>query len=438
MHHVVIIGCGFGGLEAIKVLGRAPASLGLRVTVLDRSNHHLFQPLLYQVATAGLSAPSIAAPIRHIAARYPNVTVLLQDVVGIDPGRREVRTATGEAFAYDSLIVASGATHSYFGNDGWAAHAPGLKTLADAMAIRRRVLYAFELAERDPDQAAQWLTFVVIGGGPTGVEMAGTMAEIAHQTLRDEFRRIKPSSARVILVEAADRILSAYPEDLSSSALAQLRELGVDVLLGGRVTAIDGEGVTVGDRPIAARTVVWAAGVQASPLGRLLGVTTDRAGRVPVNATLTLDAWPEIAVIGDLAAAESDGRPVPGVSPAAKQMGRRVARNLIRARQQRPAEPFRYIDYGSMATIGRKRAIAMIGPFKLRGLPAWLLWLFAHLYFLIGFRNRLIVMADWAWAYFSFTRSARVVWDAPPDTSTAEPSATEPTRAAPVATDPGH
>jgi len=414
MHHVVIIGCGFGGLEAAKRLARAPAGAAIRITVLDRCNHHLFQPLLYQVATAGLSAPAISAPIRHILSRYPNVTVLLHEVVGISPAQKRLALAGGGTLGYDSLIVASGAGHSYFGHDEWAEHAPGLKTLADAMEIRRRVLYAFEAAECEPARADEWLSFVVIGGGPTGVEMAGTMAEIAHRTLADEFRRIEPERARIVLVEGTERILGAYPRDLSDSGLAQLRALGVEVMLNARVTGIDAAGVSVGEQRIPARTVVWAAGVQASPLGRFLGVPLDRAGRVPVDPDLTVPGCEGVCVIGDLATLTVDGKPVPGVSPAAKQMGRRAAENIVAGLLGRPATAFRYIDYGSMATIGRKRAIAQIGPLKLHGLPAWLLWLFAHLYFLIGFRNRLMVMADWAWAYLTFSRGARIIWDAEP------------------------
>ncbi|MGE0311859.1 MAG: NAD(P)/FAD-dependent oxidoreductase [Lautropia sp.] len=417
-HHVVIVGAGFGGLEAAKRLD----SGAVRVTLIDRSNHHLFQPLLYQVATAGLSAPAIAAPIRHILRRQRNLTVLLHEVVGIDHETKRVLVRDAEPIAWDSLIVASGATHSYFGNDGWARVAPGLKTLADAMTIRSKVLLAYEHAERDPAGADPWLRFVVIGGGPTGVEMAGTLAEIARHTLRDEFRRIAPKAAEIVLVEASSRILSMYPKALSDSALEQCRTLGVDVRLDRKVVAIDEDGVTLeGGARLASRTVIWAAGVQASPLGRALDVPLDRAGRVPVNADLGVPGRPGVYVIGDLAAATSNGNPVPGVSPAAKQMGRQAARNLLRAIRGEPGEAFVYRDYGSMATIGRSRAIAKIGAIELRGYLAWLAWLFVHLFFLIGFRNRLMVMTDWAWAYWTFNRGARVVWDGPDEPGTRRP-----------------
>ncbi|MGE0799445.1 MAG: NAD(P)/FAD-dependent oxidoreductase [Lautropia sp.] len=440
MHHVVIIGCGFGGIEAAKGLGSVA---GIRVTILDRCNHHLFQPLLYQVATAGLSAPAISAPIRHIFQRHDNITVLMHEVVAIEPAAKQVVVETGEKIGYDSLIIASGSTHSYFGHDEWAEHAPGLKTLADAMEIRRRVLYAFEAAELDPERADQWLSFVVIGGGPTGVEMAGTMAEIAHRTLKREFRRIAPERARIVLVEGADRILAMYPPKLSASALDQLRTLGVEVLLDAKVTGIDAFGIRIGERRLEARTVIWAAGVQASPLGGFLGVALDRAGRVPVAPDLTVPGCDGVYVVGDLAAASSDGKPVPGVSPAAKQMGRSAAANIRRRLAGLPATPFRYIDYGSMATIGRKRAIAKLHWLELRGLPAWLLWLFAHIYFLIGFRNRLMVFADWAFAYFTFARSARVIWDPVPAQAAAgalaavPPAGAQPAEAQPGTATPG-
>jgi NADH dehydrogenase len=405
MHRVVIIGAGFGGLEAAKALAKAP----VEVTVVDRSNHHLFQPLLYQVATAGLAAPAIAMPIRHILRGQRNATVLMEDVERIDPRAKLVHCAGGATLAYDSLIVAAGATHSYFGHDEWAGIAPGLKTLADATRIRSRILDAFEQAEREPEHAEKLLTLIVIGGGPTGVEMAGTMAEVSRETLRREFRRIRPEAARVILIEGSDRVLGAYSEDLSAKALQQLHSLGVETRLSARVTAIDAEGVMIGDERLPARTVVWAAGVQASPLGKSLGVPLDRAGRVPVEADLRVSGYDGLYVVGDLAAATSDGQPVPGVSPAAKQMGRRAAANIVLGLQGKPGVPFHYRDYGSVATIGRARAIAHVGPVKLSGLPAWLFWLFIHIYFLIGFRNRLMVMADWAFAYFSFSRSARII-----------------------------
>ncbi|MBP7566220.1 MAG: NAD(P)/FAD-dependent oxidoreductase [Burkholderiaceae bacterium] len=417
---VVIVGCGFGGLEAARALRGAQVD----VTLIDRTNHHLFQPLLYQVATAGLSAPAIAAPTRHLFRRQPNVTTLLGEVAAIDTGARCVRLADGGTLPWDHLIVAAGATHSYFGNDQWSAAAPGLKTLDDAFEIRRRVLMAFEAAERtdDPARRDALLTFVVIGGGPTGVEMAGTLVEIARHTLPGEFRRIDPSRARVLLLEGSDRVLQAMPPALSQRAREQLEKLGVEVRTGARVTAIDAAGLNVGDERIATACVVWAAGVAASPLGRTLatatGCETDRAGRVVVEPDLTITGHPDISVIGDLAAARShraghEPTPVPGVSPAAKQMGRLAAANLLRRLEGRAGEAFVYRDYGNLATIGRHSAVVdlttPLGPLRFSGYFAWLFWLFAHVYFLIGFRNRLVVLMDWAWAYWSFRRYARVV-----------------------------
>jgi NADH dehydrogenase len=405
--HVVILGCGFGGLFAARELRSAP----VRVTVVDRVNHHLFQPLLYQVATAGLSAPAIAAPIRHILARQANTTVLLGEAASIDTARRSVVLADGAALAYDELIVATGAAHSYFGNDAWAAHAPGLKTLEDAFEIRRRILLAYEHAERetDPVRRAAWLTFVVIGAGATGVELAGTLAEIARHTLRGEFRSFDPRNARIVLVEASDHVLPSYPPDLSNKARLQLERLGVTVWLGRRVTGVDLGGVQLGEDRVAARTVVWAAGVAASPLGAALGVPLDRVGRVIVDPALSVPEHPEVQVIGDLAAMPSHEPPVPGTAPAAKQMGRHAARNILRRLQGKPALPFRYRDYGLLATIGRNAAVALFGRVKVSGYPAWLLWLVAHIFFLIGFRNRLVVLIEWAWSYWTMQRYARVV-----------------------------
>ncbi|EJM97299.1 NAD(P)/FAD-dependent oxidoreductase [Herbaspirillum sp. YR522] len=411
MPHVVIIGCGFGGLAAAREL----ADADVRITMIDRTNHHLFQPLLYQVATAGLSAPAISAPIRDILSDQRNVTTLMADVTAIDVDARAVSLEDGSRIDYDHLIVAAGSTHSYFGRDDWARLAPGLKTLADAFEIRRRVLMAFEYAERESDdrRRQEWLTFTVIGGGATGVEMAGTLVEIARHTLRGEFRRIDPQSARVVLIEGSDRILGAYPADLSEKAREQLQALGVDVRTGSRVVHIDEQCVRYtnfdGEQSLASRTVVWSAGVAASPLGKSLGVETDRAGRVPVSPELNIAGHDNVYVIGDLAAAQSDGKPVPGVSPAAKQMGRIAGRNIKNRIANRALESFVYRDYGSLATIGRRAAIAMVGKFKFSGFSAWLFWLFVHVYFLIGFRNRIIVMSDWAWAYFTFKRSARVI-----------------------------
>jgi NADH dehydrogenase len=400
---VAIIGCGFAGLWAAQALRRAQ----VEVTVIDRTNHHLFTPLLYQVATAGLSAPSIAAPIRHILAGQRNTTVLLGEVRAVDTGRRVLVLENGDEIGYDYLIVGAGTTHSYFGHDDWARYAPGLKTLEDALEIRRRVLVAFEEAERERDPARRraWLTFVVVGGGATGVELAGTFAEIARHTLAGEFRRIDPHSARVVLVEAADRVLPPYPPELSAKAQRALERLGVTVWPGRMVTAIDADGASLAEERIAAKTVIWAAGVRSSPLGGALGAPLDRAGRVKVAADLAVPGHPEIFVAGDLAAVEG----VPGIAPAAKQMGRHAARNVLRLLERRPTLPFKYRDYGQLATIGRNAAVAVIGRLHLSGFTAWLVWLVAHIYFLINFRNRLVVMIDWAWAYWSYQRYARIV-----------------------------
>jgi NADH dehydrogenase len=438
---VVIVGCGFGGIEAVRDLSKAD----VEITLVDRTNHHLFQPLLYQVATAGLSAPAISAPIRHALRREMrrgNLTVLQATVTDIDATGRTVTLDDGARLAWDHLIVAAGATHSYFGHDEWAPHAPGLKTLADAFAIRSRVIGAFERAERCEDEAerGQWLTFVVIGAGPTGVEMAGTMCEIAMHTLPDEFRRIDTHRTRVVLVEGSDRVLGAFVPALSQKARVQLERLGVEVRTGCKVTAIDAEGVTfelregetVRTERLPSRTVIWAAGVAASPLGRAIaastGATLDRAGRVVVEPDLSLAGFPHIAVIGDLAAAKSHGKgepkPVPGVSPGAKQMGRAAAANLLRRLRGEPTRPFRYIDYGNLATVGRRAAVVdlavpVFGAIRFSGFAAWLFWLLAHIYFLIGFRNRLFVMIDWAWAYWTYERHARVVAEPPPAPSVA-------------------
>jgi NADH:ubiquinone reductase (H+-translocating) len=425
---IVIIGCGFGGLEATKALRNADVD----ITVVDRQNHHLFQPLLYQVATAGLTAPAIAEPIRRIFRRQSNVTVLMADVTGLDASARTVQLADGQVLPYDHLIVAAGATHSYFGHDDWAAHAPGLKTLEDAFVIRRQMLMAYEEAESLPVSAPTaerdaLLTSVVIGAGPTGVEMAGTMVEIARHTLKGEFRRFQPHKARVLLIEGGPRVLGNYPLALSESAKRQLEKIGVEVRLGARVTHIDAQGVTLEEggqtQRINAATVVWAAGVAASPLGKVVaaatGATLDRAGRVQVLPDLSLAGHPEISVVGDLAAALSHvpGKaptPVPGVSPGAKQMGRTAAANILRRMQGLAGLPFRYVNYGDLATIGRRAAVAdvgvpLLGQLRFTGFPAWLFWLFIHVFFLIGFRNRLVVMIDWAWSYWTFERHARIV-----------------------------
>jgi len=410
--HVVIVGGGFGGLWAARALAGSP----VRVSLIDRVNHHLFQPLLYQVATAGLSMPDIAAPLRHILRRQRNVTVLLGEVVAIDRDLRRLRCADGGEFDYDYLIVASGARHAYFGRDDWAVHAPGLKTLDDALLIRRKVLTAFERAEAEPDadRRAAWLNFVVIGGGPTGVELAGTLAEIARHTLRREFRRVDPAAARVLLVEAGPRVLSALPETLSAKAAAQLHKLGVEVHTGRPVTAVDADGIALGEERIDARTVLWAAGVAASPLGRCLGADLDRAGRVLVADDLSLPGHPEVFVVGDLASKQQDGKPVPGVAPAAKQMGTHAA-HMIRAELAgRPRKPFRYHDVGSLATIGRMAAVADLGRVRLSGLIAWWFWLLVHILFLIGFRSRLIVLINWSWSYWTYQRHARIIVGQPP------------------------
>jgi len=403
---VVIVGGGFGGLTAARSL----AGADLEITLLDRKNHHLFQPLLYQVASAGLSPAEIAYPIRRILRRQRNARVLLGEAVAVDLGAKKVRLADGE-LPYDYLILAAGAGHSYFGRSEWEAHAPGLKTLEDALEIRRRVLLAFEEAEREerPEARRSWLTFVVIGAGPTGVETAGAFADIARHTLARDFRRIDPRAARVLLVEAGRRVLPTYPEELSEKARLQLEELGVQVWTEAPVTGIDGAGVQVGGDRIAARTVVWAAGVQAAPLAASLGAPLDRAGRVRVDPDLTVPGHAAVFVIGDLASLAPAGRPVPGVAPAAMQMGAHAARNVRRAARGESLVPFRYRDKGSLATIGRRRGVADLGALRLSGLPAWLAWLSVHIFFLIGFRNRFVVLFTWAWAYLTYDQSARLI-----------------------------
>ena len=405
--HVLIVGGGFAGLWATRALASAP----VRITLLDRENHHVFQPLLYQVATAGLSAPDISAPLRHILRRQRNVTVLMAEARVIETPRKRVIDAEGKAHDYDYLVLATGATHAYFGHDDWSRFAPGLKTLDDALAIRRRILSAFERAEMEPDPAAQaaWLTFAIVGAGPTGVELAGTLAEIARHTLRHEFRRIDPHAARVLLLEAGPRVLSSFPESLSEKARKQLERLGVEVHTGTPVGAIDADGVLLGAQRIAARTVLWSAGVAASPLAKSLGVALDRAGRVPVQADLSIAGLPEVFVAGDLASVQQEGKPDPGVAPAAKQMGNCVAK-VIRARiAGQAAESFRYRDFGNLATIGRMAAVVDVRGWHLSGVLAWWFWLAAHVWFLIGFRNRLVVLIDWARAYWSYQRSARII-----------------------------
>ncbi len=403
---LVVIGGGFAGLWAVRALRAAP----VEILLIDRHNHHVFQPLLYQVATAGLAAPSIAAPLRHILRRQRNVTVQLAEVERIDPVARQV-FAGSQVIDFDFLLLATGVSHAYFGHDDWAGHAPGLKTLSDALKIRARILTAFEHAEScaDAGEAQQHLTFVIVGAGPTGVELAGTLAEISRHTLKNEFRRIDPAHARVILVEAGPRVLPAFTPELSASAQRQLERLGVTVRTGLPITHVDASGVRIGAEFVPARTVLWAAGVSASPLASTLGVPQDRSGRVIVGTDLSIPGHPEIFVAGDLAAVSSSSGPVPGIAPAAKQMGRHVARVISARIATKPPPPFRYRNFGLLATIGRMAAVVDLGPLHFSGLLAWWFWLLAHVYFLIGFRNRLVVLIDWAGAYWTYQRSARIV-----------------------------
>jgi NADH dehydrogenase len=405
--HVVIVGGGFAGLEAARRLGRRPA----RVTLLDRRNHHLFQPLLYQVATASLSPADIATPLRSILRRHRNVSVILAEAGAVDLAGQRVVLDRGE-IAYDALVVAAGASHSYFGHDDWELLAPGLKTLEDALEMRRRVLLAFEAAERATDGAERHalLTFVIIGGGPTGVELAGALAEISRQTIARDFRVIDPTQARIVLLEGGPRILPTFPEALSHRAAAALRRIGVEVRANALVTRVTPDAVWVGGEQVRCRAVLWAAGVAASPLARSLGVPLDRAGRVLVEADLSIPGHPEAFVVGDLAAfLHQDGGPLPGIAPVAMQQGRAVAENVWRRLNGQPTVPFRYRDKGYMATIGRAAAVAVIGRLHLSGRIAWLAWVLVHIAFLIGFRNRFIVLFEWAWAYVTFQRGARLI-----------------------------
>lgn len=403
---VVILGGGFAGLYAARALRGAPVA----VTLVDRKNHHLFQPMLYQVATAALNPADIAAPIRSILSGQKNCRVLLAEAKRID-GKNSVVETDGEPIPFDYLILGTGASHSYFGNDGWAAQAPGLKTLEDALDIRRRVFLAYENAERenDPEKRRAFMTFVVIGAGPTGVEMAGALAEISRRTLARDFRTIDPKSARIILVEGVGRVLPPFPEDLSAAARGQLERLGVEVWTGTRVTAIDGDGVTLGADRVSARTVIWAAGVQGSGVAASLGADLDRAGKVRVRPDLSVPGAPNIFVAGDLASLIQDGEPVPGVCPAAMQEGRHAARNVMALVEGRETAPFRYVDKGSFAVIGRGAAVGDLLGFKMSGRLAWLAWLAIHITFLIGFRNRLIVLIGWAYSYFTHRRGARLI-----------------------------
>jgi NADH dehydrogenase len=407
MPRVVIVGGGFGGLYAARALRRQPVF----VTVVDKRNHHLFQPLLYQVAMAALSPGDIASPIRWILRRQKNVEVLLAEAIGVDLANRRLLLADGD-LAYDYLIIATGTTHAYFGHDEWRPLAPGLKTLEDALAIRRRVLLAFERAERetDPQRRKALMTFVVIGGGPTGVEMAGALGEMSRQSLARDFRHINPGSARIILLEGGPSILAAFPEPLRDAALRDLEKLGVDVRTSAVVTSVVEGGVAIGPETIESATVLWAAGVAASPLGAALGAPLDRAGRVRVQSDLTVPGAPNVFVIGDLASLDDEnGRPLPGVAQVAIQMGQHAVHNILRAIEHQPLRPFHYRDLGNMATIGRASAVADFGRFRMTGWFAWLAWLFVHILNLIGFRNRLLVLVQWAWAYFTYQRAVRLI-----------------------------
>ena len=405
--HVVIVGGGFGGLYAALTLADKP----VRVTLLDRRNHHLFQPLLYQVAAAALNPSDIATPLRSVLRAAANVTVLLAEVTAVDLANRRLVLDRGET-GYDALILAVGASHSYFGHDEWEVFAPGLKTLEDALEIRRRVLLAYEAAERERDGAEQraLLTFVVVGGGPTGVELAGALGEISRQTIARDFRLIDPTEARIVLLEGGPRILPSFPESLSRSAEVALGRVGVEVRCGAAVTRVTPDAVWVGGEQIRTRTVLWAAGVAAAPLARTLGAPLGRAGHVLVEPDLSIAGHPEVFAIGDMCAfLHQTGAPLPGVAPVAIQQGRAAADNVLRRLRGVPTRPFHYRDRGSMATIGRAAAVAVMGRLRLSGYPAWLAWLFVHIIFLIGFRNRFLVLFEWAWAYVTWRRGARLI-----------------------------
>lgn len=410
---VVIVGAGFGGLSVAKDLG----GTDLDVTLIDRQNYHLFQPLLYQVATAGLSPADIAAPIRSVVGGYDNITVLLGEVDGVDTETRVVHTGRREV-PYDYLVLATGARHAYFGHDEWEPFAPGLKRVEDATEMRRRILLAFEHAEGEPDplERRRLMNLVVVGGGPTGVELAGAIVELAKRALAKDFRTIDPRTARIILVEAGPRILSTFPDSLSDSARKQLERLGVEVRVGAPVERVDADGVIAAGQRIESRTVLWAAGVAASPAAKWLNAKHDRAGRIIVRPDLSVPAHPEIFAIGDTAlAVDDEGEPLPGVAPVAKQEGQYIARLLLdRAKGLPEARPFRYRNYGNLATIGRKAAVADFGWLRLRGFIAWLVWTVAHIYYLIGFRNRIMVALDWLWAYFTYQRGSRLITNPPP------------------------
>jgi NADH dehydrogenase len=407
--HVVIIGGGFGGLSAVRALAREP----VRITLLDRSNHHLFQPLLYQVAMAGLSPGEIAVPIRSVLSRQANARVLLAEVTHVELAHRRVETRETAPLEYDYLVVATGAENSYFGHDDWARIAPGLKDLDDAVEVRRRVLLAFEAAERETDAARQrqHLTFVVIGGGPTGVELAGAIAELATFVLARDFRAIHSDATRVVLVEGSERILSGFDPKLSQLAAKSLADMGVEVRTGLRVTSMDESGVSCGDERISASTVLWAAGVRGSGLCQKIGLPVDRAGRALVEQDCSMKDYRDVFVIGDAAAFITEGAEhgLPGVSPVAMQQGRFVARQIARSLVGAARQRFKYVDKGSMATIGRSRAVAQVGKLQMSGLLAWLAWLSVHIFYLIDFRNRVVVLLDWAWAYFAYRRGSRLI-----------------------------
>jgi NADH:ubiquinone reductase (H+-translocating) len=406
--HVIIVGGGFAGLDAARALRRA----NVDITVVDRHNHHVFQPLLYQVATAALSPGDIASPIRWILRRQPNVRVLLATVDAVDAPGQAIVLDDGTRLPFDYLILAPGAAHSYFGQDEWEAHAPGLKTLDDALVLRRRMLLAFEEAEREshPERRRQLLTFAIIGGGPTGVELGGALAEIARHTLREEFDNIDPESSRIMLIEAGPSILPTFPESLRASARRALRRLGVEVWEQAKVTAIDRDGLVVGETRVEAHTIIWAAGVAGSPLGASLGVPLDRAGRVVVEEDLSVPGHPTIFVAGDLAGfTHQGGQQLPGVAQVAKQQGRHAARNVMRHIRKQPTEGFRYRDPGNMATVGRAHAVADFGWARVSGFLGWLLWIFVHLMFLVGFRNRLSVLLEWGTSYLTYQRSVRLI-----------------------------
>jgi NADH dehydrogenase len=404
---VAILGGGFGGLNAAKALRDAP----VQVTLIDRRNHHLFQPLLYQVATAALNPSDIAVPIRRVLRKQKNTEVILGEATSVDVGGKRVLLRDGTV-PYDFLVIATGATHAYFGHPEWEKDAPGLKTLEDAVDIRRRVFLAYEAAEREDDPALrqEWLTFVVVGGGPTGVELAGALAEIARHGLSRDFRHIDPRTARVVLIEAGPRILPAYVPKLSDKATGRLRDMGCEVLVSKPVTAVDSEGVVAGGQRIRSRCVIWAAGVAPSPIAGSLGAPLDRLGRVKVEPDLSIPGAPEVFVIGDLAAVDDDqGKPVPGQAPPAIQGGRHAARQILRTLRGEARERFHYFDKGSLATIGRNAAVAQIGRLRTEGFFAWVLWLVVHILMLIGFRNRVLVLAQWGWTYLRHERGARLI-----------------------------